>query len=153
MLNRASASDFDLVMSIFRHHKDYFPHIRHDKIWQYINSGNVILEDDVVITYRKYQKRTQLGECYAEKGHVIINQIASLREGEGKGKKVLKQFLKEFDSTVWLTVRFDNYHAINFYFMNSFYAVGHIAWKDDTIDGVVMNSMPNRATLDLFMID
>jgi len=47
----AKENDFDVVKEIFSQHKQWFPHVRQDYIKRMIASGNLILDNDVIITY------------------------------------------------------------------------------------------------------
>ena len=49
------------VKSIFKQHKEWFPHIRQDYIKRMIDSGNLILDNDVIITYNYYKKKQRNG--------------------------------------------------------------------------------------------
>ena len=57
--------------------KKYFGHVRSDKIRTALENRNIILEDDCLIHYNKYKKRTKLGNVYASKNDVIIHQISN----------------------------------------------------------------------------
>ena len=52
----AKEADTIEVKSIFKQHKEWFPHIRQDYIKRMIDSGNLILDNDVIITYNYYKK-------------------------------------------------------------------------------------------------
>ena len=51
----AEISDFEKVKEIFYSHKKWFPHVRTDYMKRMIARKNLILENDVVITYKAQQ--------------------------------------------------------------------------------------------------
>ena len=100
-MNHATAKDLNDVMEVFKIHKDTFPHVRSDKIERMINEGNVIWEDEVVITYNHYKRSQRIGTYYrsARKGDCILHQIAAKNQGDGSAKKVFLRFLEyNFDT-------------------------------------------------------
>ena len=50
-MNHAKETDFETVKEIFYLHKKWFPHIRTDYMKRMIAKSNLVLENDVVITY------------------------------------------------------------------------------------------------------
>ena len=136
-MNKATMSDLPVVMSYFKKHRDKFPHVRLDKIKQHILNGQVILEDDVVITFRIYQRRTKLGNIVADKGNATIHQIVTNEVGNGNARKVINKFFDYINTSVYLTVRKDNARAINFYDKVGMALVGDISWKNNSIKGYV----------------
>ena len=75
--------DHETVMFLFRLHRDLFPHIRTDTIKRGIKDGQVILENDVVITYQNYKLRQTIGTVTVQKGDCVFHQIASETQGNG----------------------------------------------------------------------
>ena len=55
----AKEQDFDRVKDIFYQHKQWFPHIRTDYMRREIAKGHLILDNDVVITYNYYKRKTE----------------------------------------------------------------------------------------------
>ena len=64
----AKEIDFDVVKDIFKQHKEWFPHVRQDYIKRMIASNNLILDNDVIITYNYYKKRQRIGTITATTG-------------------------------------------------------------------------------------
>ena len=56
----AKEQDFEKVKDIFYQHKELFPHIRTDYMRRMIESGNLILDNDVIITYNYYKRNYKL---------------------------------------------------------------------------------------------
>ena len=56
----AEISDFETVKEIFYLHKKWFPHIRTDYMKRMIAKKNLILENDVVITYNFYKRKQKI---------------------------------------------------------------------------------------------
>ena len=144
-LNHGDLTDYFRINNIFNFHRNIFPHIRKDYIERNLNEGNVIFEDNVVIIYKKYQKKTKLGNVYAFKDNYILHQIATTYR-DGRASKIFKIFLNELDNKLYLTVRKNNHRAISFYLKNSMIQIGDISWKNNTIPGCVFlyNSIKNN---------
>ena len=56
-MNHAKETDFESVKEIFYQHKEWFPHIRTDYMKREIAKGNLIYDNDVVITYKFYKRK------------------------------------------------------------------------------------------------
>ena len=137
-MNIATLSDLNTVKSIFApHQKTYFPHIRADYIQRKIESGNVVLEDGVVIIFGVYKRKQKIGTVEAERGDAHIGQIVTSDQGNGKAQQVLQRFFAHMNSKVWLTVRSENQRARAFYIRNGMKEVGDISWSDGKIPGTV----------------
>ena len=67
----AEISDFEKVKEIFYLHKKWFPHIRTDYMKRMIAKNNLILENDVVITYNFYKRKQKIGDIQAFKDDCI----------------------------------------------------------------------------------
>ena len=125
-------------MSFFKHHKSLFPHIRNTKVLEQIQNQNVILENDVLITYGIYKKKTNLGNTFANKHDAIIHQILTKQLGKGNAVKVINDFFKYVSTNVYLSVRAENIRAIKFYEKVGMICVGNINWgKGNLIQGKV----------------
>jgi hypothetical protein len=146
-MNIATLSDLDTVKSIFApHQKTYFPHIRTDYIQRKIESGNVVLEDGVVIVFGVYKRKQRIGTVESERGDAHIGQIVTSQQGNGKAKDVLQKFFNEMNTKVWLTVRSENQRARAFYVRNSMQEVGVTSWSDGKIPGTVYCYTPPTNT-------
>ena len=109
----AEISDFERVKEIFYLHKKWFPHIRTDYMKRMIAKKNLILENDVVITYNFYKRKQKIGDIQAFKDDCILHQIAA--KSKGTASDVLQKFFKFVNRRVYLSVRSDNEIAKNFY--------------------------------------
>jgi RimJ/RimL family protein N-acetyltransferase len=146
-MNIATLSDLDTVKSIFApHQKTYFPHIRTDYIQRKIESGNVVLEDGVVIVFGVYKRKQRIGTVESERGDAHIGQIVTSQQGNGKAKDVLHKFFNEMNTKVWLTVRSENQRARAFYVRNGMQEVGVTSWSDGKIPGTVYCYTPPTNT-------
>ena len=140
----ARENDFDAVKDIFKQHKQWFPHLRQDYIKRMITSGNLILENDVIITYNYYKRKQKIGDVTAQQGDCVLHQIAA-KNRNGSASKALKQFFKWTNRRVFLSVRSDNLIAKKFYEKNDMKIVGQTSW---TKDGV-----KNALSGDVYMYD
>jgi|3_EtaG_2_1085321.scaffolds.fasta_scaffold74909_2 RimJ/RimL family protein N-acetyltransferase len=149
----AKDRDFEKVKEIFYQHKQWFPHIRTDYMRRMIESGNLILDNDVIITYNYYKRnyklvRSSLGEMsqkiIMQPNDCILHQIAA-KNRNGSASEVLQRFFEWTNRRVFLSVRSDNLTAKKFYKKNGMKIVGHTSW---TKDGV-KNALPG----DVYMYD
>jgi len=111
--------------------KSIFPHIRTDKIKTLIENENIIVENNVLITYQVYKKKTKLGNVFAEKNDVILHQISNKNFGSGSAEIVIKRFFDYVKSNVFLSVRSENKRACRFYKKVGMDCIGKIAWGSD----------------------
>ena len=136
----AVESDFEKVKEIFYLHKKWFPHIRTDYMRRMIAKKNLILENDVVITYNFYKRKQKIGDVQAFKGDCILHQIAA--KSKGTASDVLQRFFKfvnlpPLGRRVYLSVRSDNEIAKNFYLKNNMKLIGKTSWAKGTLPGDV----------------
>jgi hypothetical protein len=140
----ARENDFDAVKDIFKQHKEWFPHVRQDYIKRMIASGNLILENDVIITYNYYKRKQKIGDVTAQQGDCVLHQIAA-KHRNGSASQVLQNFFKWTNRRVFLSVRSENLWAKHFYEKNNMDLVGQISWSL----GGVKNALPG----DVYMYD
>ena len=136
----AVESDFEKVKEIFYLHKKWFPHIRTDYMKRMIAKKNLILENDVVITYNFYKRKQKIGDVQAFKGDCILHQIVA--KTKGTASDVLQRFFKFVNHNplgrrVYLSVRSDNEMAKNFYLKNNMKLIGKTSWSKGTLPGDV----------------
>ena len=139
----AREKDFDVVKDIFKQHKEWFPHLRQDYIKRMIASGNLILENDVIITYNYYKRKQRIGNIQAQQGDCVLHQLAA--KNKGTASNVLQNFFKWTNRRVFLSVRSENLTAKKFYEKNGMKLVGQISWSL----GGVKNALPG----DVYMYD
>ena len=136
----AVKSDFEKVKEIFYLHKKWFPHVRTDYMKRMITKKNLILENDVVITYNFYKRKQKIGDVQAFKGDCILHQIVA--KTKGTASDVLQRFFKFVNHNplgrrVYLSVRSDNEMAKNFYLKNNMKLIGKTSWSKGTLPGDV----------------
>jgi len=136
-MNHAKEINFESVKEIFYQHKKWFPHIRTDYMKRQIAQGNLIYDNDVVITYKFYKRKQKIGEIIAQQGDCILHQIAA-KHKNGSASKALQKFF-EFvkPRRVFLSVRSDNEIAKKFYVKNNMKLVGKTTWAKGTLPGEV----------------
>ena len=140
----AKEVDFEKVKEIFYQHKQWFPHVRTDYMRRMIASGNLILDNDVIITYNYYKKRQRIGTLTAQQGDCVLHQIAA-KHRNGSASQVLQNFFKWTNRRVFLSVRSDNLIAKKFYEKNGMDLIGFTSWSK----GGVKNALPG----DVYMYD
>ena len=136
-MNHAKEINFESVKEIFYQHKKWFPHIRTDYMKRQIAQGNLIYDNDVVITYKFYKRKQKIGEIIAQQGDCILHQIAA-KHKNGSASTALQKFF-EFvkPRRVFLSVRSDNEIAKKFYVKNNMKLVGKTTWAKGTLPGEV----------------
>ena len=132
------------VKSIFKQHKEWFPHIRQDYIKRMIDSGNLILDNDVIITYNYYKKKQRIGTVTAQQGDCVLHQIAA-KNRNGSASQALQNFFKWTNRRVFLSVRSDNIIAKKFYEKNGMDLVGFTSWS--------LGGVKNALSGDVYMYD
>ena len=140
----AKENDYDVVKEIFSEHKQWFPHVRQDYIKRMITSGNLILDNDVIITYNYYKRKQRIGTITAQQGDCILHQIAA-KNRNGSASQALQDFFKWTNRRVFLSVRNDNLIAKKFYEKNGMDLVGFTSWSK----GGVKDALPG----DVYMYD
>ena len=140
----AKDTDFEEIKSIFKQHKEWFPHLRQDYIKRMIASGNLILDSDVIITYNYYKRKQRIGGVLAQQGDCILHQIAA-KYRNGSASNTLQNFFKWTNRRVFLSVRSENLMAKKFYEKNGMSLVGQTSWSL----GGVKNALPG----DVYMYD
>ena len=135
-MNHAKETDFETVKEIFYQHKKWFPHIRTDYMKRMIAKDNLILDNDVVITYNFYKRKQRIGDVLAQQGDCILHQIAA-KNKDGSASEVLQRFFKWTKRRVYLSVRSDNEIAKKFYVKNNMKLVGSTSWAKGTLPGDV----------------
>ena len=136
-MNHAKETDFETVKEIFYQHKKWFPHIRTDYMKRMIAKDNLILDNDVVITYNFYKRKQRIGDVIAQQGDCILHQIAA-KYHNGSASRVLQKFFEFVNPRrVFLSVRSDNEIAKKFYLKNNMKLVGTTSWVRGTLPGDV----------------
>ena len=133
----AEISDFEKVKEIFYLHKKWFPHIRTDYMKRMIAKKNLILENDVVITYNFYKRKQKIGDVQLTVGDTVLHQIASDSPGSGTAQAILNNFFDYCPKDVFLSVRADNLTANKFYVKMNMKLIGTTSWAKGTIPGNV----------------
>jgi GNAT superfamily N-acetyltransferase len=127
----------ELLCRVFKKHSAIFPHIRQDYIFNMLKAGKCWYENGVIIMFNQYKRNNKIGNITAPKGSFTIKQIVNENIGSGSAAAVLEHFIEFAKEDVYLSVRKDNTRAVNFYKKNLFHEVGAIAWKGNTIPGLV----------------
>jgi GNAT superfamily N-acetyltransferase len=125
-------------MEIINLYPEIFPHLYKQgfKLVKRIKSGNLILEDGVLITFTKYGNSGKISpnaKVLKKRGDYIIHQIASDKSIKGATKKVLDKFVEYCrmggGESIFLTVRAFNEHARQFYERYGFVYMDDIKWN------------------------
>ena len=136
-MRHATESDYSAVMSLFKDHRETFPHVRTDTIKRQVKNRQVIFMDDVVITYQIYKRSVRLGTVMARKWDCVLHQIVATTQGDGSAERVIRMFLDSVRTNVFLTVRSENRRAVRFYQKIGMERVGSISWAGNKIPGDV----------------
>ena len=136
------------LLTLFKQHNAIFPYLRVDYLTRKIAAGHVIWDSGVVMIYNHCKVNRSLGgidgngitrggRVQIHRGDIMLSEMATKTPGSGGAGVVMQQFLKEFQTTIWLTVRADNGRACVFYENHGMYRVGLIAWVGGTIPGYI----------------
>jgi FR47-like protein len=149
-MNYAKPSDLKEIYGHFQKRKDVFPHVRQDKLRRMIETGQVLWQDGVVITYQRYRRAGRVAATCplkAKAGDVILHQILNTQQFSGKGGKVFKKFVREIvkpsGGDLYLSVRKENAVACSFYERHGMSVVGKVAWSGGTLPGLVYRMAHN----------
>ncbi len=102
-----------------------------------IAKKNLILENDVVITYNFYKRKQKIGDVQLTVGDTGLHQIASDSPGSGNAQSILNNFFDYCPKDVFLSVRADNLTANKFYVKMNMKLIGTTSWAKGTIPGNV----------------
>ena len=140
--------DFDEAWEYFHSNKEWFPHVRKFHIRNRLKWGQVIIQDNVIITQQQYKRTGPIGRhtinfgneprnVITQKGDYIIHQIISKNKGSGGATKVIKEYFEHVNANVYLTVRENNVPANNLYKKVGMKRVGIITWSQGKMRGNV----------------
>ena len=136
----ATEDDFDEAWEYFHSNKEWFPHVRKFHVRNRLKWGQVIIQDNVIITQQQYKRTGKIGhhtDVITSKGDYIIHQIIAKNKGSGEASKVLKEYFEHVHSNVVLTVRESNENANRFYSKVGMEIVGTITWSQGKMPGLV----------------
>lgn len=140
-MKHATLSDLKEIYVHFQKRKDVFPHVRQDKLRRMIEEGQVVWQDEVVITYQQYKRKTRVGDVQIPAGAIMLHQILNSNQFSGKGGAVFEQFVEEIvkpsGGDLYLSVRKENAVACLFYERHGMEVVGKVAWSSGTLPGLV----------------
>jgi hypothetical protein len=106
-----------------------------------IEAGQVVRQDGVIVTYKKYRKRTRVGDVDIPAGAIMLHQILNSRQFSGAGGRVFEQFVREIvkpsGGDLYLSVREENAVARSFYERHGMKVVGKVVWSGGTLPGLV----------------
>ncbi len=136
----ATEDDFDEAWEYFHSNKEWFPHVRKFHVRNRLKWGQVIIQDNVIITQQQYKRTGKIGhhtDVITSKGDYIIHQIIAKNKKSGEAIKVIKEYFDWVKSDVFLTVRANNVPANRFYDKVGMKKVGTITWSQGKMPGNV----------------
>lgn len=136
-MQHASVQDQSELLTLFKQHKDIFPYLRSDYLDRKLAAGTVIWDSGVVMIYNHCKVNRTLSGVKIHRGDIMLSEMATKTPGSGAASMILQQFLKDFPTTIWLTVRADNTRACAFYEKHHICRVGSIAWAGGTVPGYI----------------
>ena len=99
-----------------------------------IAKDNLILDNDVVITYNFYKRKQKIGNVIAQQGDCILHQIAA-KYHNGSASRVLQKFFEFVNQDEFLSVRSDN--EIAKVYKKQHEISGTTSWARGTLPGDV----------------
>ena len=139
-MNYATPKDFEEVWAVFEQNKEWFPHVRKSHVRNRLEWGQVIIQDNVLITQQRYKRTGPIGrdtDVTTNIGDYIIHQIVAKNKGTGEAVKVIKEYFDHVYGNVYLTVRAENVPANKFYQKIGMERVGYINWSNGKMKGNV----------------
>mgnify|MGYP003981493615 CR=1 FL=1 len=144
----ACSKDFEKVKEIFYQHKQWFPHVRTDYMKRMIENKQLILDNNVLITFHHTKRKQKVGNVQLEKGDTVLHQIANATQGKGNARDVLNRFFDYCPNNVYLSVREDNLTANKFYDSMKMKLIGKTSWAKGTLPGnVYVRNKFNRLSI------
>lgn len=142
----ATLDNLDEIYKLYRSYSYYFPHVRKSKVQHYIESGGLVYDGNVVISFSIYRANVKLGQdseglgsVRIPKGDCMLHQIMSRNQGDGSVYRVFEEFNSVIKTPIWTTVRTENIRSLRFMEKVGFSVVGGIRWgKDKQVPGVIM---------------
>ena len=132
----ATLQDYETIVSMFRKHRDIFPHLRPLSLKESIEKGNMIFSLGVVIQFKIYQRTHKIGDFTCSKGDLHLMKMVSTK---GQAETIVKRWFYSYgNGRVILKVREHNQPAVDFYKRLNFETVGEVCWGKDKIKGLVM---------------
>jgi len=139
-LRHITENDFDEAWKIFDENKEWFPHVRKSHVRVRIFRKQIIIHDNVLITYHQNKNNRKIGrltDVSVTAGSHVIHQIINATKGKGNAEKVIKEFFDFVGTDVYLTVRSENIPANRFYEKVGMEKVGYINWSEGKMPGNV----------------
>ena len=139
-MRHLTLNEFDEAWKVFHANKEWFPHVRKSHVRTRLEKQQLILQDDVLITYHKNKNSRKIGrdtDVTVTSGSHMIHQIINATQGKGNAKKVINDFFDFVGTDVYLTVRSENTIANKFYEKVGMEEVGFINWSGGKMPGKV----------------
>jgi len=136
----ATQDDFDVAWEFFDTNKEWFPHVRKSHVRNRLEWGQVIIQDNVLITQQRYKRTGRIGrdsDVTTKMGDHIIHQIIAKNKGTGEAARVIQEYFDHVNTDVYLTVRAENVPANKFYQKIGMERVGYINWSNGKMKGNV----------------
>tara|TARA_B100002019_G_scaffold272592_1_gene267938 strand:- start:47 stop:487 length:441 start_codon:yes stop_codon:yes gene_type:complete len=136
----ATPDDFDAAWEFFDTNKEWFPHVRKSHVRNRLEWGQVIIQDNVLITQQRYKRTGRIGrdsDVTTKMGDHIIHQIIAKNKGTGEAARVIQEYFDHVNTDVYLTVRAENVPANKFYQKIGMERVGYINWSNGKMKGNV----------------
>lgn len=139
-MRHLTLNEFDEAWEVFHANKEWFPHVRKSHVRTRLEKGQLILQDNVLITYHKNMNNRKIGQdtnVSVTSGSHMIHQIINATQGKGNAKNVITEFFDYVGTDVYLTVRSENIPANKFYQKIGMKEVGFINWSGGNMPGKV----------------
>ena len=143
-MRHLTLNEFDEAWKVFHDNKDWFPHVRKSHVRVRLERQQLILQDDVLITYHVNKNNRKIGQdtdVSVTAGSHMIHQIINATSGKGNAKKVINDFFDFVGTDVYLTVRAENTAANRFYEKVGMEQVGYINWSKGKMPGLVWKKL------------
>tara|TARA_R110000782_G_C14456412_1_gene372834 strand:+ start:48 stop:494 length:447 start_codon:yes stop_codon:yes gene_type:complete len=141
-MRHLTIDDFDEAWKVFHDNKFYFPHVRASHIRTRLERGQLILQNNILITYHKNKNNRKIGQdtdVSVTAGSYTIHQLINATPHKGNAVTVMNEFFNFAGTDVYLTVRTEanNLVANRFYKKVGMEKVGYITWSKGKMLGNV----------------
>lgn len=139
-MKHLTIDDFDEAWKVFHDNKFYFPHVRSSHVRTRLERGQLILQNNILITYHKNKNNRKVGrdtDVFINAGDHMMHQLINATPHKGNAVTVMNEFFNFAESDIFLTVREDNVVANRFYEKVGMERVGYITWSKGKMLGNV----------------
>lgn len=142
-MRHATIADLNAIYGAFQNNREWFPHVRKDKIERVILAGDCVYQEGVVLTYHRNKVAAPViasSTFRAPAQAVILHWLLNSAQYNGAAGRVFDEFAATIvkPGRMFLSVRADNKVACEFYERHGMKIAAHDGtWSGGTIRGLI----------------